>query len=337
MRTRLIRILLLCLVLSLRCPIALGETLPPVAQISDEVEESVEEKVEEPVEDDFGDEEEGIDPDSIQEEANPLNPVQSLDDIIKIRMNDDVWSAMMGDLPCLEATEPCINQLQSLAIDNSLALKAIDERVELVNEKIEEARRNNQRTINLGIFEPAVTAFFQIETIQEARNAQGEIIQERSRRGFLDRILMFFDNPVRGLNDLLALVGVPLFRNASGGDQAAQQRNIAIADLQVKVAEIQNKRGDLAQKLREQVILEVLDFDQLRREFQISQEVTRREVLRLQVVELDYRFAGGTMDTPQYLRELSSIDQQKAATFREWARLRSQLIKVKVLVLGVEE
>jgi hypothetical protein len=60
-------------------------------------------------------------------------------------------------------------------------------------------------------------------------------------------------------------------------------------------------------------------------------------VLRLQVVELDYRFAGGTMDTPQYLRELSSIDKQKAATFREWARLRSQLVRVKMLVIGVKE
>jgi hypothetical protein len=96
----------------------------------------------------------------------------------------------------------------------------------------------NQRTIRLGLLEPALQAFLQIDTIQEQRDATGNILQERQRRGFVDRIAMFFQNPVRGLNDILALIGVPLFRSAAGGDQAAQERGIAvlgsaIADLQV--------------------------------------------------------------------------------------------------------
>lgn len=33
---------------------------------------------------------------------------------------------------------------------------------------------------------------------------------------------------------------------------------------------------------------------------------------------------------------LSSLDQQKAQTYRAWARLRKQLERIKILVLGVE-
>jgi hypothetical protein len=313
-----------------------GASVTSYEMAQDTSDDEVEEPVEEYSEDEFGDESgDEIDRASITDDANPLNPAgDSLDRLIQVRFNEDLWTAMLGDLSCLDVTEPCVRQLQEMAVSNSTALQAIDQRVELINEKIEEAKQNNQRTINLGIFEPAIQAFLQIEQIQEQRAATGEIIQERQRRGFLDRIMMFFDNPVRGINDLLALVGVPLFRNASGGDQAAQQRGIAIADLQVKVAEIENKRGDVAQALREQVMLHVLEFDQTRREFQISQEVARRAVLRLQILDQNYRFAVGSLDTPQYLQEISAIDQQKAQTFRAWARVRSQLTRIKLLVLG---
>jgi hypothetical protein len=307
---------------------ALSQTLSNPSSL-----DPVERPVEEP--DDTG---ELVDPDAIQEETNPLNPADdSLDRLIELRVNDDMWTAMMGELPCLEATESCLTQLQGMAIGNSPALKAIDERVELVNQKIAEAKANNQATIRLGIFEPAVTAFFQIQEIPEVRNAQGQVVQPRQRRGFLDRILQFLDEPLQGINDVLGLIGVPLFKNATGGNEAAQQREIAIADLQVKVAEIENKRGEIAQKLREQVILQVLDFDQMRREFQVSQEVAKRDILRMQVLEMDYRFNTGTIDTPQYLSQVSRLDQQKASVFRCWAQLRSQLVRVKTLILGSEE
>lgn len=280
-----------------------------------------------------------VDPANLEDEQNPLNPVgDSLDQLIQMRLNDDLWSAMQGDLPCLTATEACIRELQDQAIANSPALQAIDERVALANEKIDEARARNQRTINLGIFEPAVTAFFQIESLAAipATTVNGVTTpaQPARRRGFLERIMMAFDSPLRAANDILALVGLPLFRNISGGDAATQQREIAISDLQVKIAEIENKRGELANAIREQVMLQVLDFDQIRREFQIAQEVGRRATLRLQILEQNYRFAVGGMDTPRYLTELSNLDQQKAQTFRAWARLRSQLVRVKLLVLG---
>ncbi|MBI4779714.1 MAG: hypothetical protein HY785_00165 [Oscillatoriophycideae cyanobacterium NC_groundwater_1537_Pr4_S-0.65um_50_18] len=82
------------------------------------------------------------------------------------------------------------------------------------------------------------------------------------------------------------------------------------------MAEIENKRGEIAQKLREQAILQVLDFDQMRREFQVSQEVAKRDILRMQVLEMDYHFNTGTIDTPQYLSHVLRLDRQKASLFR---------------------
>lgn len=272
------------------------------------------------------------DPDALKTDPNPLNPAgDSLDRLIQVRVNDDAWSAMQGDLPCLEATEACINQLQQMAISNSRTLKAIDERVELINQKIAEAKKNNQATIRLGVFEPLVQSWLKIEDVPVQ---QGE---QPRKRGFLNRVLDIFVQPTNAINEILSLVGVPLFRNLSGGDSAAQQRSIAIADLQVKVAEVENKRGDLAAQIREQVIMQVLDFDQFRREFQVSQEVAKREVLRQRVREIDYRFAVGNQDTVGYLGSISALDHEKAAAFRSWAKLRAQLARVKLLVLGAED
>ena len=243
-------------------------------------------------------------------------------------MNDDLWKSMLGDLPCLEAVDGCITQLQGLALQNSRELKAIDQRVEVINQKIAEAKVNNQKSVKLGVFEPLVQSWLKLEDVPNS----GIVPQ---RRGFLDRVLGVFSQPLQGVNEILSLVGVPLFKNAAGGDAATQQRVIAIADLQVKVVEVENKRGDLAAKLRETVILQVLDYDQTRREFQIAQEIAKRGKTRQKVMEIDYRFGGGS--TESYLQDLSALDRQKAEAFRHWARLRGQMARVKLLVLGAGE
>lgn len=125
----------------------------------------------------------------------------------------------------------------------------IDQRIVVINTKIEEARKNNQKTIALGVFEPLVQSYLKLEEVP---------VQQRQRprkRGLLDRVFDFFVKPTGAINEVLSLIGVPLFRNAIGGDPAAQSRLIAIADLQVKVAEVEKQRADLADKIREQVML----------------------------------------------------------------------------------
>lgn len=262
-------------------------------------------------------------------QTNPLNPVgDSLDRLIKLRLNDDLWKAMLGELPCLDAQEACIKELQNLAVQNSKSLKAINERIDLVNQKIDEARKNNQKTINLGIFEPALQAYLKID---EVKRSDGTT----QKRGFFNKVLGIFTG-ISGLNELLANIGVPLFRNLTGGDAAAQQRAIAITDLQVKIAEIEKQRGELADKIREAVVQQVLDFDVARKDFQVSQEIARREIIRLKLQEVDYRFTS-EVSTQSYLSAVSSTDRVKAESYRQWARLRSQLARIKMLVVGTEE
>lgn len=266
-------------------------------------------------------------------QVNPLNPAgDSLDRLIKLRLNDDLWKAMLGDLPCLETQEACIKQLQAMAVQNSHSLKAIDERIAIVNQKIEEARRNNQRTINLGVFEPLVTAWLKLDTVVTPG-------QEPQKRGIIDRVIGMFTGGsamLSGVNEILSLIGVPLFRNLGGGDAAAQTRQIAIADLQVKVATVEKERAELADKIKELVTQQVLDFDVIRKDFQVAQEIARREVIRGKLRQIDYRYST-KISTDSYLSSLSSLDNVKANSYRQWARLRNQLAKIKLLVLGDQD
>ncbi|KAM3093215.1 hypothetical protein ACKFKF_29770 [Phormidesmis sp. 146-12] len=262
-------------------------------------------------------------------EINPLNPAgDNLDKLIQLRINDDLWRAMLGELPCLDAQESCIKQLQDLAIGNSQSLRAIDERVQLVNAKIEEARANNNKAIRLGVFEPLLQAWLKVETIPATAT------KPERKRGLLNRLGgLFFGDTFSGINDVLGSIGIPLFRRAAGGDDATQQRTILITDLQVKVATVEKERGELAAKIREAVILIVLDFDVLRKNFQVQQEIARREVLRLRIREVDYRFTTA-VTTDSYLGSESALDRVKGQSYQDWAKLRAKLAQVKLLVLS---
>lgn len=128
---------------------------------------------------------------------------------------------------------------------------------------------------------------------------------------------------------------MPLFDKFFGGSDQNQQRAIAISDLEVKLAEIQRGRAELADKVREKVALAVFDFDTSRRDFQIAQEIAKREASRMQLFEVEYRLGEGTSE--RYLGQLSSLDKNKAMTWKSWTLMRSQLEKIKLLVLGVED
>lgn len=269
----------------------------------------------------------------VSTDPNPLNPAgDSLERLIQTRMNDDLWQTMLGELPCLSATESCIKQLQETAIGKSPLLREIDSKIEEANNRITEAQRQSKRSVLLEILSPALQNYltFQVGPGYIAAPNTIPITKENP----LAKIALIFTNPTRAVNELLSLFGLPLFANWLGGSPAAQQRAIAIGDLQIKVAELQRSRAELAEQVREKVLLATLDFDTLRRDFQISQEIARREILRTRINEVGYRFGQG--DTSTYLANLSGLDRQKAQAFKEWARLRSQMVRVKLLVLGTE-
>ena len=81
--------------------------------------------------------------------------------------------------------------------------------------------------------------------------------------------------------------------------------------------------------------LELLEFDATHCEFQISQEIARRATVQHRLLEIDYRFSDH-IDSVTYLVRLSQLDQTKASTYRAWARLRTRLSRIQMMVLGSE-
>jgi hypothetical protein len=267
--------------------------------------------------------------DIYQLDDNPLNPAgNSLDLLIQTQINNDLWGAMMGDLPCLEPTRECIAQLQQLAVEGNLTISIIQERIDAIESRIEEARARNQSMVWMDTFEPLMQRYLSLETVTTPNG-------QTQQRGFFDRLLSAFSNPLSAINEALSLIGIPLIRGITQTNARAQQTAIAISDLQVKVAQIEQEQRKLEEALREQVVLEVLEFDATRREFQISQEIARRAMTQHRLLEIDYRFSD-RIDSVTYLGHLSQLDRQKAETYRAWARLRSRMARIKLLVLGVE-
>ena len=123
--------------------------------------------------------------------------------------------------------------------------------------------------------------------------------------------------------------------SAIAATDAQQSRSIQIGDLQIKVAELQRNRAEIVDKLRERVTMEALKLEEIARDFQIEREIAKRDKQRLEITKVSYKFGEG--DSRQYLSELSNYDRQKAATWKQWSRLRSQLVLVKLLVLGEGE
>lgn len=312
-----------------------------------DVEEEIDPYVDENVDEfeDEGFEEEPLDfdvneggiPSALSEDSNPLNPLgNSLEQLVFFQFSEDLWMAMLGDLPCLDMSEACIQELQDMAIANDPTLAEIEWRIEEINERIEQARSANQRRLTFSAFEPLLENLFRLDPITRIPDLEnppipGTVVQPE-RRGFLEKVLSIFIEPLSGINEILSFVGLPLFRGATGGGDEAQQRSIAIADLQIKVTEVERGRAEMARELREKVMLETLAFDETRRQFQISQEIAQREYTRLQLLRIDYQFGDGS--TQSYLRDLSGVDQQRAATYTQWARLVTQLTKIKLLVIG---
>lgn len=221
-------------------------------------------------------------------------------------------------------TQDCISQLQNTAIQRSPLLRDLDQKIEEANNRIDEAKQRNLDSIAISTFSPFLQTFL-YSTLGPVSNG----------------VEVPVNNPFRLIfgNLASALLGQglgSLFNwQTTAANDAQQGRAIAIGDLQIKVAELQRNKAEIADKLRERVTLEALKLEELARDFQIEKEIAKRDKQRLDISKISYKFGEG--DSKQYLAELSSYDRQKAATWRTWGRLRSQLTLVKILVLGNKE
>ena len=256
-------------------------------------------------------------------QANPfLDP--ELEDLVEKQISEDVWDGLKGELPCAIASTDCLNQLQNKALQSSKLLREIDTKVEEATERMEEAKRRNLDSIAISTFSPFMQTFL-YSTLGPVSNGVESPV----------------NNPFRLIfgNLASALLGQGLGKlfnwSAIAATDAQQSRSIQIGDLQIKIVELQRNRAEIADKLREKVVKEALKLEGYARNFQIDKEIAKREKQRLEISKISYKFGEG--DSEKYLAKLSAYDKQKATIWRSWSRLRSQLVIVKILVLGNQD
>lgn len=250
-----------------------------------------------------------------------------IDKLLTEQFNDDMWRIMRGGLPCLETTSACLDQLQSRAVSGSPLLKELDSRIQEANDKISEARGRNAKTVQLSILTPALQYLLGPTPQPGQPQPQG--------RGLIDNLLGIFRGDTGLINGLLNVIGIPFFQGSQGANTEANRNSIAIADLQVKVAELQRARAQLADTTREKVAISLVKFDESRTDFQVAQVVGARAVDQFKVFEL--RYIRGNNDTESYLAKQSQLDKTKADTYSAWAKMRRSLFEIKLLVLGVKD
>jgi hypothetical protein len=257
---------------------------------------------------------------------NPLEAPQDIDRILSTRMSADEWALMYQPLSCLDTSVECVQALQTEAVQNNPIIKGIELKIQEINQRIEEAKTNNKKSIDLSIFEPGLQALLKKETIVE--NGQVRTI------GFFERIGQLFTNPGAVMNDLLGAVGIPILRGSFGGNDAQQSKTIAISELTIKVAEMERGKTDVATKTKEKIQQLVLDFDAAAREFQAEQAIVVSQKRSFKIYSVTY--AAGDGDTNTYLLRKEQLEKSKLQVFKNWAKLRSHISHLKNIVLAKE-
>ncbi|OBQ15962.1 MAG: hypothetical protein AN488_20390 [Anabaena sp. WA113] len=304
-------------------------TSKPVMPVNNSVETPTEETTEESAE--------PLDPEEAEQKANDLdnkispknqNPFSKpdIDKLLTQQFNDDMWRIMRGGLPCLETTSNCLEQLQNKSVTDSALLKELDTRIQEATSKIDEARAKNMKTIKLSILTPALQ-YLLGPTPTAGKPQEGN--------GLIDNLLGIFNGKTGLINGLINVIGVPLFTASQGTNTEANRNAIAISDLQIKVAELQRARAQLADTIREKVAIALVKFDEGRTDFQIAQVVGARAIDQFKVFEL--RYIRGNNDTEGYLSKQSELDKVKANTYGSWGKMRRSLFEIKLLVLGVKD
>jgi hypothetical protein len=294
----------------------------PVIPADNDVETSTQEAVTEE-----------IDPEEAEAQADKISPKNQqnpfvrpdIDKLLTEQFNDDMWRIMRGGLPCLETTSACLDQLQSRAVTGSPLLRELDTRIQEANDQINEARSRNLKTVRLSILTPALQYLL----------GPAPTAGQPQQRGLIDNLFGVLRGETGLINGLLNVIGIPLFQGSQGANTEANRNAIAISDLQIRVAELQRARAQLADTTRERVAISLVRFDEARTDFQVAQVVGARAIDQFRVFEL--RYIRGNNDTESYLARQSQLDRTKADTYSAWAGMRRSLFEIKLLVLGVKD
>lgn len=267
---------------------------------------------------------EGDDNFNLNANQNPFSK-PDLDKLITSEFNADMWRIMRGGLPCLETSSNCLDQLQSRSVAGSPLLRELDARIQEANDKIDDAKKRNAKTVTLSILTPGLQYLLGVPP-QPGQPQQ---------RGFIDNLLGIVRGDIGLINGLISAIGVPFFKASQGANEEANRNAIAISDLQIKTAELQRARAQLADTTREKVAISLVKFDEARTDFQIAQVIASRSVDQFKIFEKQY--LTGDSNTETYLGKLNQLDRTKAQTYSAWGKVRRSLFELKLLVLGVKD
>jgi hypothetical protein len=245
-------------------------------------------------------------------------------EILEMPIDDTLWQSIRGELPCADSGEKCMEVLQTLSIENNPTLRILDESIAEINQKVIQARSNNQTAVNLSIFRPLVQRYLSSSIVQEPN-------QQPRRRGLVENILGIFTDPIGSINEILGLVGVPLFDAITGTNPTQQRNTILIDDLQTKAVQLQQNREELALQIKEKVVLSLLDFQVTIGEFLNSRELATRAQQQHQIFTLSYRFGG--QSTQQFLSQQNALDRAKLQAYQDWIKLQRQIKILENMVL----
>ncbi len=144
----------------------------------------------------------------------------------------------------------------------------------------------------------------QIALIDKRLTVAGERIEHTSKKRWTNYLST---DPLRIAANLLG-----------GGD--VQRDNIAIADLEVKSAELEayranlhRRKAEVSSQLREQVLGLVLEYEAAVRQYSLVESQLANHQVQQQIMEIDYRFGNGS--TSSYL-----------ALIQEEEKLNNQLV-----------
>ena len=197
----------------------------------------------------------------------------------------DNWSSVTdSDLPCLNSSSECIDLLTEKAIAHSNELQTIETRIGLLD-------------MRLGIASDSI-----------------DYAENKMWTNYIPDAVP--TNPLSLINPFSILKNV-----LGGGD--IQREKIAIADLQLKKANVEVQRAGLERRYsevqeqtREKILTLVLEYEAAVRQVAFIVNQLNNHRILFKVMEIDYRFGGSSTDA--YLK---AIEKQ--------SRLENQLIQAQ--------
>lgn len=237
-----------------------------------------------------------------------------LDEKLENRETSEQFDLLKGDLPCLSSKPECIKELEALAIANSPELKAIEIQIASSSDAVKLAKVQGQ-----GSF---------IESIQPFVSAIAPILLQNSRPQVFGEIRT-------SLESRLLFEALPTIISGRATSDANQTRNNqANADLQIKLAELERSKSEIAIAIKGKVTDAVITFEQIKDESDLQSTIVRREEVRSKLIEISYRL--GESSTIDQIARLNDFDRKKIIAAQMRSRLRSQALRIQRLVKGSE-